>query len=379
MSEQLEQAARGSVVAPDTTRELAMVQGAIMIAQRHPRNVARCSDAIVLEFQRPGLAEVAQYQYARGGSDIIGPSIRAAEAIVRIWGNADVGWRELVRQNGESKVEAYAHDLESNVVWRRTFTVKHLRGTKRGMMTLEDPRDVYEHVANEAARRMRACILELIPGDIVDAAMKQAEQTLKTRVDITPDLIANLVEAFGEYGVSQAMLQERLQRHLDAITPAQVVGLRRIYNSLKEGVAVAADFFNLPTAQAQEPPQEQGSAADRLAARLDTKATPTEKQPETGQGKEQSAPPEAKTSEPKKTRSRAPKAKLDKVKRLAGILEWGEGEVLAFLAATLGRKLPSFDDIAAEEVDGVISTLESERDKSDEQDGDDQENEPDEE
>jgi len=91
-------------------REMAEVQAAMVMAKRFPRDTIRVLDRIVQAFARPELAEKAQYQYARGGNDISGPSIRALEAIAQLWGNVQSGVRELEQRDGESTVEAYAWD-----------------------------------------------------------------------------------------------------------------------------------------------------------------------------------------------------------------------------------------------------------------------------
>ncbi len=225
-------------------REIAEVQGAILMARKFPRDVVKALDRITIACQRPGLAEAALYTYARGGTDVTGPSIRLAEAIAQQWGNIQFGIRELDQRNGESTVEAFAWDIETNTRQIKTFQVPHVRYTKaKGNTKLTDPRDVYEMVANQGARRLRACILGIIPGDIIETAVEQCESTMKAKADTSPEAIKKLVEAFSNLGVTKEQLEKKLQRRVDAIMPAQVVGLRKIYNSLKDGMSSPADWF----------------------------------------------------------------------------------------------------------------------------------------
>jgi hypothetical protein len=229
-------------------REVAEVQAAMLIAKRFPRNQAKATDRIMVACQRPTLAEGALYTYAKGGSDITGPSIRLAEAIAQQWGNLQFGIKELEQRIGESTVEAYAWDLETNTRQTKTFQVKHIRRTRaKGNYTLEDPRDIYEMVANQGARRLRACILGVIPGDVVEAAVTQCETTLTAKADISPEAIQKMVGVFKEAGVTREMIEKRIQRKLDSITPAQVISLRKIYNSLKDGMSAPADWFEFET------------------------------------------------------------------------------------------------------------------------------------
>lgn len=234
-----------ALVEVEQQRAISEVQGAIVLAKRFPRNQIECLDRIITACQRPGLAEQALYSYSRGGTEITGPSIRLAEAIAQNWSNLQFGVRELEQRNGESTVEAFAWDVETNVKQVKIFQVKHERYTKKGNYRLEDPRDIYEAVANQGARRLRACILGVIPGDVIDAAQTQCEQTLKAKADTSPDALKKLVDAFTVYSVTKEQIEKRIQRHLDSITAAQLVQLRKIYNSLKDGMSGPADWFEV--------------------------------------------------------------------------------------------------------------------------------------
>jgi len=246
---------------------MAEVQSAIVLAKKFPRNQIDAMDRIMTACQRPGLAEQALYSYARGGSEITGPSIRMAEAIAQNWGNLQFGIKELEQRNGESTVEAFCWDVETNTRQVKTFQVKHERYTKKGKYHLEDPRDVYEMIANQGARRLRACILGIIPGDVIEAAVNQCEQTLKAKADTSPDALKKLVEAFASFKVTKEQIEKRIQRHLDTITPAQLVNLRKIYNSLKDGMSSPADWFE-PIASTDASTDTKQDAAESLKDKI---------------------------------------------------------------------------------------------------------------
>lgn len=266
----------GNAVAVATQqREVAEVQGAIAIAKRFPRDVVAAMDRILQACTRPTLAESALYSYSRGGSDVTGPSIRLAETLAQSWGNLQFGIRELEQRDGESTVEAYAWDCETNVRQAKVFQVRHERHTRSGVKRLTDPRDVYELVANQGARRLRACILGVIPGDVTEAAVKQCETTMNTRVEVTPELIKSLLDKFADYGVTREMVEKRIQRHMDAITPALVVQLGKVYNSLRDGMSSAADWFEVAPA-----PQSQSEAVSSINSAIKSRAKPSpEKKP----------------------------------------------------------------------------------------------------
>lgn len=256
----------GAMVETESQRAIAETQAAVLMAKRFPRDQAGAMDKIITACTRTTLAESATYSYARGGQDITGPSIRLAETIAQLWGNMQFGIRELSQANGESEVEAFAWDIETNTRQIKIFKVKHERHTRQGAKKLTDPRDIYELVANNGARRLRACILGVIPGDVVEAAMNQCDVTLKTTADVTPETIQKMVEKFGEYGVTKDMIEKRIQRRMDAITPALVVNLRKIYNSLKDGMAQASDFFEAAEPAQTKPPRPEAQADEKAKA-----------------------------------------------------------------------------------------------------------------
>lgn len=225
-------------------RAIAEIQASMVIAKKFPRDQVQAMDKILTACTRPSLAEGALYSYSKGGSEVTGPSIRLAEAIAQSWGNMQFGIRELDQRNGESTVEAYAWDVENNTRQVKVFQVPHLRYTKRGSYRLEDPRDIYELVANQGARRLRACILGVIPGDVIESAVRQCEVTLNTSADTSPEAIKKMVAAFGEFGVTSDMIQQRIQCRLEAIRPAQIVQMKKIYASLRDGMSSPAEWFD---------------------------------------------------------------------------------------------------------------------------------------
>lgn len=232
------------------------IEAALTIAAARPRDQAASLDRILTSCQRLGVAQDSQYQYARGGADICGPNIRLMEVIAQQWGNIEFGFRELARfpgqngQPGESVVEAFSWDLETNTRRRTQFTVSHSERTKKGLKIFTDPRDIYEWVANQAQRRVRTCLENIIPRDIQDAACEECDATLKAKVPVTPDLLKKLVAEFAKFGVTKDALEARIQRRLDTVTAAQVVSLRKIYASIRDGLSQAGDWFPAP-----EPPK----------------------------------------------------------------------------------------------------------------------------
>lgn len=238
----------GTLAHTDASRAIAETQAALVIASQFPRNTKRAIDNIMIACQRPGLANTAVYQYAKGGSNITGPSIRLAECIAQCWGNIKFGMRTIEDTKDGAVVTTFAHDLETNTMCEKTFTVPHWRHLKNGKgYALTDPREKYENTANMGARRLRACVLAIIPGDIVESAVKECEKTMRANADCSPENIKKMVAAFDEFGVTKKMLEGRIQRRLDVIQPAQVIALQKIYQSLNDGMSGPEDWFEVET------------------------------------------------------------------------------------------------------------------------------------
>lgn len=251
----------GAMVDVAASREVADVQAAMLVAHRFPRDPIHAMDRILMAFTRPTLAETALYSYSRGGSDVTGLSIRAAEAMAQEWGHIHMAVEEIDRREGDVKnrvvgvstVRAWCFDAQTGTRDSKTFQVKHWRDTKKGGYQITDERDIYELIANMAARRKRACILAVIPGDVQDAVQRQIETTLRAKVQITSELLTSLAEKFGKYGVTVPMIEKRIQRRMEAITPGLVVQLGKIFNSLSDGMSVPRDWFEI-----DEPPPDDG-------------------------------------------------------------------------------------------------------------------------
>ena len=254
--------------AVEAERAIAEVKGAMAMARMAPRDELRAMDRIKRACQRPTLAEAAVYAFPRGDQTVTGPSIRLAEAIAQNWGNIQTGIRELSQEDGESTVEAFAWDLETNYRASKTFTVKHERHTRKGVTRLTDPRDIYEKVANDGSRRLRACILAVIPADVTEDAVKECETTLANSTPVDAVQIKKIADAFSEFGVTVPMIELRIGHRLtvEATITAELLALRRVYTSIRDGMGKAGDYF--PGAGESEQP----ASLDEIKAGLRTMA-----------------------------------------------------------------------------------------------------------
>lgn len=338
---------QNAMVEAATSRAAQEVQAAMVIAKRYPRNVVASEARIIAACTRKGLAEESTYTYSRGGTKITGPSIRLAEAMAQNWGNLDFGIIELQQSRGESHVMAYAWDLETNARQVKVFTVAHVRRTGKNNVPLDDPRDIYETVANNGARRLRACILGIIPGDIQDSALEQCRKTLAgDSKEPLVDRARKMVTAFSDFGVTLPMIEGYLQHKIEAVSEQQLAKLRGIYTGLKDGVSKREDFFDLPEVEQREP---EITKSEKLLGKIRKPDKAAETSREAMEKAERLAG-QTPDPDPKKT----PRQELEELVTGVGKTY---GHLVKFVT-NLGMfdisKYPSFDDLPGDQVQRLL-------------------------
>lgn len=233
-------------VAIEQSRAVTEAQGKLLLAKQFPRDENQAFNQLMNSCRRKSFAQVALYSFPRGGQTVAGPSIRLAEEIARVYMNIEFGIRELSNNNGESEMEAYAWDLQNNVVSSQKFKVKHLRDKRGGATKLTDQRDIYEITANMGARRLRSRLLAILPPDMVELAVEECRKTM-AGVNDAPisDRIRQMTVAFAKYSVTTEMIEKRLQHDIDTIDNDELVDLLGIYNSIKNGQSKRDEWFEV--------------------------------------------------------------------------------------------------------------------------------------
>jgi hypothetical protein len=259
-------------VAIEAERAIAEAQGKLIIAKRFPRNEAEAFDRVMASCGRPSLANQAFYAFPRGGETVSGPSIRLAEELARAWGNIDYGIRELSQKQGESEMEAYCWDLQTNTFSSQKFSVKHERHTRQGVRKLTDPRDIYELTANQGARRLRARILAVLPPDLVDAAEDACRATLNAATAGVPlsERINRAVAALANVKVTPEQICVRYGKTIPQLGDVELQELHGIYMSIRDNLSGVADWF--PEAVAPAQPAAINNLNNKAAAELAPKA-----------------------------------------------------------------------------------------------------------
>ena len=243
----------GQATAVEQSRAVAEVQAAVIVAQQCPRSVQAAIEAMKDACAQKELADVAFFEYPRGKDDngktntVSGPSVHLARELARCWGNVQHGITELARDDarGESEMQAWAWDVQTNTRSSNTFIVPHKRDTRKGVKELTDMRDIYENNANNGARRLREAIFSVLPAWYVARAEALCQQTIENGGGKPlAQRIADALKAFEKLRVSPARIAAKFGHDAaDELTATDVAQLGVIYDSLKQGTVTVDDEF----------------------------------------------------------------------------------------------------------------------------------------
>jgi hypothetical protein len=240
----------GQATAVEQSRAIAEVHAAIVVAQQCPRDVQQAIRDMRDSCRQRALADRAFFRYSRGGGPVTGPSIHLARELGRCWGNIQWGINEMRRDDeyGQSEMQAWAWDVQTNARSSNAFIVPHRRDTSNGPKALTDQRDIYENNANNAARRLREAIFAVLPTWFVEEAKDICNQTLN---DGGGKPLAKRVEealnGFGLMSITEAQLEEKLGLPVAKWTERDVAQLGVIYKSIQRGESLKDEEF--PAAQ----------------------------------------------------------------------------------------------------------------------------------
>ena len=225
----------GQATAVEQSRAIAQVQAAVVMARQFPRSeqhaIAQMRDAC----GRIELARRAFFSFSRAGQTVSGATVYLARELARIWGNIDYGLNELKRddEHGQSELQAYAWDLETNSRSTRTFVVQHGRDTKTGRKKLTELRDIAENNNNFGARNVREMIFAVLPQWFTDMAEQVCRETMNNGGgEPLPVRADKAIAAFSRARINREQLEDKVGAPVNEWTHADVTDLEILYGSL---------------------------------------------------------------------------------------------------------------------------------------------------
>lgn len=257
-----------------TTRASALaqheIQSAIAVAKRFPRNEDAAFATLMRQCKRSTFAEHAEYRFPRGGSQITGPSVHLARAAAQAWENIQHGVDVIADTPATRTIRGWAWDVEKNLRVSADDTFAKLIFRKAKGWVEPDERDLRELTNRRGAILVRNCILQVVPSDLVEDAVSQARKTQSANAAADPDGQRKaVISSFDEIGVSVEMLEQYLGHSLASCAPDEIVGLRGIYKSIRDGNSRWAEYVT-PVPVDPEPP---ASLKDKLKQKAGAEAS----------------------------------------------------------------------------------------------------------
>lgn len=233
------------------------------------------------------------YGWSAGGSQIEGPSVKAALIALRNWGNcaAELG---PVQETADSWIfTGYFIDLETGVTLARQFRLSK-------MFPIHGKHDVYrkEDIRFQIGQSkcLRNVILNGLPEWLLDHMVEEAKEGVRSKIEqyiakqgieAARDLA---IKSLNKYGVTLDMIEAKLERKRGAWEVEDLVLLKGDITALQNGVDSVENMFPAPDASSKPEPPKSGSEAAKAKMKGEPKAEPKPKKKEPTPREEESTP-----------------------------------------------------------------------------------------
>lgn len=231
----------------------AEVRACYIMADRRPRSWATVRIKLLDECRRPTFARSARYRKPVGGTSIEGPSIRFAEACLRLAGNAACVANPVFEDRTKRVLAVSVIDYETNARWGTTVTINKVverknpsgrvivtqrTNTSGGTVFVVEATDdellnLQNALISKAARNH---ILRLVPGDIIEEAQAVCVEVMQS--DDQKDPKAARKRAFDGWA-GLGVMPNDLERYYgvgpDGLTNQMLVDSLPLYNAIKDG------------------------------------------------------------------------------------------------------------------------------------------------
>ena len=252
-----------------------MVDVQVATAKRYPRSVSRFRKEVeALACLDEEAAGACLYALVRSGKTIEGQSARVAEILLYAWGNSRAEAAVVEEGTTHLKAQGSYYDLERNVAVRKTVS---RRITDKGGRRYND--DMITVTGNAAISiALRNAVFAGIPKAIWKGLYEKARLASLGKGGTLTQARQKMVEYFGKLGVKPEQLFALLQvEGIEDVKEDQVITLRGVATSIRDGEASVEDVFN--------PRTTNGADTPNLGDRLKAKAGEPVKSGANGEGK----------------------------------------------------------------------------------------------
>jgi hypothetical protein len=255
------EAAPVALAAPGGGVLTAEIEGQRTMALANPRDERKVLAGALLELEiAPDFARKAwysiPYKNRTGGTEMVeGPSIKAAMALARRWGNSANGARIIEESQDEYIGEGVFIDYETNTRTLRAQRISKYyvdRNTKQ--KTLLNDQRLTMAVSAGLSKAVRNAVLATLPVYLVEAYIAKAKEVAagagKKFAKPVADRIKDAYKAFEKFKVTKDRLDAYIMDNFDAASEEVVLqNLIGVFNAIEDGQAKAEEVFAPKTEQ----------------------------------------------------------------------------------------------------------------------------------
>ena len=252
------------------------------VAIERPRVEAKVLAAALAELDlAPDEAPAAYYSipYKQDGQTTLveGPSIKAAMALARRWGNCSAGGRVLTEDATGFTVEGVFIDYETMFRVTRPHRVSRFIKRRDGRTHELAADRLVMSIQAGVSKAMRNAVLQGLPAYYVNQYFKKAKKiTAGGNLDETakPEAVAKVVAVFARWNVTPEDLEAKLELPRNQWTNEEIGTLRGLWQAIKDKETTIEDEFPDVAKRASKPAEGAAaapvpvSALDKLADKM---------------------------------------------------------------------------------------------------------------
>lgn len=224
--------------------EQAALDHQVVIAHKYPRSMTKFMKKLteIAQMSRPVALEM-MYSVPRGGKQLIGPSVRFAEALISCWENATATVEVIDTDKEWITAEGRFYDAETNV--RLAVRVRRRITDKDGKRFNADMIGVTGAAASSIA--LRGAILRGIPKALWADKFEMAKKTAAGDAKSIDELRGTMMKTFAALGITETRVLNALGvQGVPDIGPDEVLTLNAWHKQLGNGESTVEDIFGSP-------------------------------------------------------------------------------------------------------------------------------------
>lgn len=203
---------------------------------------------------------------------IEGASVGAARVVARNWGNCTVGVRIIDETNDHWDLEGRFLDFESNYSPTRGLRIlKRVKWAGKVIHVSElDPNVELQIFQAGVSKCFRNVVRDGVPEAMLDRYWRTAKELSAGKQPgkkLSKKAVKKILDAFGKFRATPAMLEERVGKTMDQWTGNDAVDLKGLFTALDAGEVQVSQVFG---GEVQEPePLESGEMSEDEKAAIE--------------------------------------------------------------------------------------------------------------